>query len=83
MQKLTQEGIHDAKVESSGNSVMIHFVSALKEKIVLFKIVFFCLQQEEDALIQIEDTCTHVLCNSNEQLRMKLRNIIMQCLKKF
>lgn len=27
LQKLAQEGIHDAKVESSGNSVMIHFVS--------------------------------------------------------
>lgn len=27
LQKLSQEGIHDAKVESSGSSVMIHFVS--------------------------------------------------------
>lgn len=29
LQKLSQEGIQDAKVESTGNSVMIHFVSDL------------------------------------------------------
>ncbi|KAF5285910.1 hypothetical protein FQA39_LY04371 [Lamprigera yunnana] len=63
LQKLAQEGIIDAKVEPSGNGVMIHL-------------------QDEDALIQIEDTCTHVLCNSYE-LRLRLRNILMQCLKQF
>jgi len=64
LQKLAQEGIVDAKVEPSGNGVMIHL-------------------QDEDALIQIEDNCTHVLCNSDEKLRLRLRNILMQCLKQF
>ncbi|XP_030745893.1 integrator complex subunit 9 [Sitophilus oryzae] len=39
--------------------------------------------QDEDALIQLEDNNTHVVCNGDEQLRTKLRNIVMQCLKKF
>lgn len=39
--------------------------------------------QDEDALIQLEDNNTHVVCNGDEQLRTKLRNVVMQCLKKF
>ncbi|XP_019872294.2 integrator complex subunit 9 [Aethina tumida] len=39
--------------------------------------------QEEDALIQIEDNSTHVVCNGDEKLRTKLRNAVMHCLKKF
>ncbi|KAJ3625274.1 hypothetical protein MTP99_018832 [Tenebrio molitor] len=39
--------------------------------------------QDEDALIQMEDNSTHVVCNGDEKLRTKLRNIVMQCLKKF
>ncbi|XP_060530120.1 integrator complex subunit 9 [Cylas formicarius] len=39
--------------------------------------------QDEDTLIQLEDNNTHVVCNGDEQLRTKLRNIVMQCLKKF
>ncbi|KAK9744743.1 Metallo-beta-lactamase superfamily [Popillia japonica] len=64
IQKLTKEGITDAKVEPGGNGVMIHLL-------------------HEDALIQIDDNSTHILCNRDENLRMKLRNILMQCLKKF
>ncbi|ENN70832.1 hypothetical protein HUJ04_004963 [Dendroctonus ponderosae] len=64
-QKLFQEGITDAKVESlGGNVVVIHL-------------------QDEDALIQLEDNNTHVVCNGDEALRTKLRNIVMQCLKTF
>ncbi|XP_050294937.1 integrator complex subunit 9 isoform X2 [Anthonomus grandis grandis] len=64
-QKLFQEGITDAKVESlGGNVVVIHL-------------------QDEDALIQLEDNNTHVVCNGDEVLRTKLRNIVMQCLKSF
>ncbi|XP_066262973.1 integrator complex subunit 9 [Euwallacea similis] len=64
-QKLFQEGITDAKVESlGGNVVVIHL-------------------QNEDALIQLEDNNTHVVCNGDEALRTKLRNIVMQCLKTF
>ncbi|CAH1979174.1 unnamed protein product [Acanthoscelides obtectus] len=65
LQKLSQEGITDAKVESlGGNVVVIHL-------------------QAEDALIQLEDNSTHVVCNADEKLRTKLRNIVMQCLKEF
>lgn len=65
LQKLAQEGITDAKVESLGaNVIVIHL-------------------QDEDALIQLEDSSTHVVCNADEKLRMKLRNIVMKCLKKF
>ncbi|KAJ8969195.1 hypothetical protein NQ317_000973 [Molorchus minor] len=65
LQKLAQEGITDAKVESlGGNVVVIHL-------------------QDEDALIQLEDNSTHVVCNSDEKLRTTLRNTVMQCLKKF
>lgn len=64
-QKLLQEGITDAKVESlGGNVVVIHL-------------------QDEDALIQLENNNTHVVCNGDEVLRAKLRRIVMQCLKKF
>nr|CAH7765745.1 unnamed protein product [Callosobruchus chinensis] len=65
LQKLSQEGITDAKVESlGGNVVVIHL-------------------QDEDALIQLEDNSTHVVCNADEKLRTKLRNVVMQCLKEF
>lgn len=40
-------------------------------------------QQDEDALILLEDNNTHVVCNGDEALRTKLRNIVMQCLKTF
>lgn len=41
------------------------------------------LQQDDNALIQLEDNSTHVVCSGDEKLRTKLRNIVMQCLKKF
>ncbi|XP_017785950.1 PREDICTED: integrator complex subunit 9 [Nicrophorus vespilloides] len=39
--------------------------------------------QEKDALIHLDEKNTHVLCNSDENLRSRLRTILMQCLKKF
>eukprot|EP00058_Branchiostoma_floridae_P003826 XP_002589314.1 hypothetical protein BRAFLDRAFT_217919 [Branchiostoma floridae] len=39
--------------------------------------------QSEDTLIQIEDGSTHIFCEGNEELRIKLRNILLKCLSKF
>lgn len=40
--------------------------------------------QEEDTLIQVEDKSTHIYCEAADtQLRLKLRNILMQCLNSF
>ncbi|KAK9505076.1 hypothetical protein O3M35_009218 [Rhynocoris fuscipes] len=40
--------------------------------------------QEEDTLIQVEDKSTHIYCEAaDHQLRLKLRNILMQCLNSF
>ncbi|KAG8234922.1 hypothetical protein J437_LFUL015330 [Ladona fulva] len=64
IQKITQEGITDAKVEQGPNGYIIHL-------------------QNEDTLIQVEDHSTHIYCEGDEQLRLKLRNILLQCLNKF
>lgn len=47
------------------------------------EVIHFLFQQDEDALIQLEDNSTHVVCNADEKLRTKLRNIVLKCLKKF
>ena len=39
--------------------------------------------QEEDTLIQIDASCTHIICSGDETLRCKLRDILLQCLSKF
>ncbi|XP_014246665.1 integrator complex subunit 9 [Cimex lectularius] len=40
--------------------------------------------QEEDTVIQIEDSNTHIYCEANDlSLRQKLRTILMQCLNSF
>lgn len=42
------------------------------------------LQQEHDTLIQIDDNSTHIYCGvADQELRLRLRNIILQCLNKF
>ncbi|XP_003428131.1 integrator complex subunit 9 [Nasonia vitripennis] len=38
---------------------------------------------DEDTYIQISDNSTHIFCKADQKLRRKLRNIIMQCLKRF
>lgn len=38
---------------------------------------------EADTIIQLDDNNTHVLCNGNDEMRTKLRNIVMHSLKKF
>ncbi|XP_071440808.1 integrator complex subunit 9 [Hetaerina americana] len=64
IQKITQEGITDAKVEQGSSGYIIHL-------------------QNEDTLIQVEDHSTHIYCEGEEHLRLKLRNILLQCLNKF
>ncbi|PNF25606.1 Integrator complex subunit 9 [Cryptotermes secundus] len=64
IQKITQEGITDAKVEQVASGYIIHL-------------------QNEDTLIQVEDSSTHIFCEGDEQLRLRLRNILLQCLNKF
>uniref|UniRef100_A0A1B6CJW2 Beta-Casp domain-containing protein n=1 Tax=Clastoptera arizonana TaxID=38151 RepID=A0A1B6CJW2_9HEMI len=39
--------------------------------------------QDQDSIIQVEDTSTHIYCGGDQQLRIKLRNILLQCLNKF
>ncbi|XP_077990800.1 integrator complex subunit 9-like [Glandiceps talaboti] len=39
--------------------------------------------QSEDTIIQIEDGSTHIFCEGNENLRKKLRDILISCLPKF
>lgn len=39
--------------------------------------------QNEDCLITVDDKSTHILCSSSEKVRLKLRNILLQCLNKF
>uniref|UniRef100_A0A1B6MCP8 Beta-Casp domain-containing protein n=1 Tax=Graphocephala atropunctata TaxID=36148 RepID=A0A1B6MCP8_9HEMI len=40
--------------------------------------------QEHDTLIQIDDNLTHIYCAvSDQELRLRLRNILLQCLNKF
>ncbi|KAI5755492.1 hypothetical protein M8J77_017409 [Diaphorina citri] len=37
----------------------------------------------EDCLITVDDKSTHILCSSSEKIRIKLRNILLQCLNTF
>ncbi|KAL1465351.1 hypothetical protein WDU94_004932 [Cyamophila willieti] len=39
--------------------------------------------QNEDCLITVDDKSTHILCSSSEKFRLKLRNILLQCLNTF
>ncbi|KAK6619622.1 hypothetical protein RUM43_012379 [Polyplax serrata] len=64
VQKLSQEGINDAKVEHGNPGYIIHL-------------------QESDTLITVEDSQTHIICEGDRQLRLKLRDILLQCLNKF
>ncbi|KAL1123383.1 hypothetical protein AAG570_002465 [Ranatra chinensis] len=44
----------------------------------------FIIHLEEDTLIQVDDKSTHIYCEAaDRQLRLKLRNILMQCLNSF
>ena len=42
----------------------------------------FYFQPSEDTLIQIEDGSTHIICGGNEELRIKIRDTLLQCLAK-
>lgn len=65
VQKLSHEGITDAKVEPGTNGYIIHL-------------------QDHDTLIQVDDRQTHIYCDAtDQQLRQKLRNILLQSLNKF
>ncbi|KAK7867634.1 hypothetical protein R5R35_014827 [Gryllus longicercus] len=64
IQKITQEGITDAKVEQVASGYIIHLPN-------------------EDTLIQVEDSSTHIFCEGDMLLRQKLRTILLQCLNKF
>lgn len=64
VQKITQEGITDAKVTKGSTGYIIHL-------------------DNEDTLIQVEDSSTHIFCDGGVQLRQRLRNILLQCLNKF
>ncbi|KAL0267847.1 UNVERIFIED_CONTAM: hypothetical protein PYX00_010000 [Menopon gallinae] len=64
VQKLSQEGITDAKVEHGNPGYIIHL-------------------QESDTLITVEDSQTHIICEGDRQLRLKLRDALLQCLNKF
>lgn len=73
LQRLAREGITDAKVEQmTGGAAGAPGAGGIMIHL-----------PEHDALIQIEDNCTHVLCNSDERLRSRLRSILMHCLNKF
>ncbi|XP_014216076.1 integrator complex subunit 9 [Copidosoma floridanum] len=37
----------------------------------------------DDTVIQISDNWTHIICNSDQKLRRRLRNLVLQCLKRF
>ncbi|KAF0308562.1 Integrator complex subunit 9 [Amphibalanus amphitrite] len=39
--------------------------------------------QEEDTLIQIDASSTHIICGGDETLRCKLRDTLLHCLNKF
>jgi integrator complex subunit 9 len=91
VQKLKQEGISDAKVEHSNAGFIIHLVRLFSLFLIIILIIivkiipfFFLFQQEEDTLIQVDDKSTHIYCEAaDRQLRLKLRNILMQCLNTF
>ncbi|XP_063226074.1 integrator complex subunit 9 [Bacillus rossius redtenbacheri] len=64
IQKISQEGITDAKVEKGASGYIIHL-------------------PQEDSLIQVDESSTHIICDGDEVLRQKLRNVLLQCLNKF
>lgn len=39
--------------------------------------------QAEDALIQLEEDGTHIVCDNNEPLRTALRDLVLRFLQKF
>ncbi|XP_023235050.1 integrator complex subunit 9-like [Centruroides sculpturatus] len=39
--------------------------------------------QHEDTLIQVEDHSTHIICQGDSTIRTRLRDLLLQCLKKF
>lgn len=68
LQKLNKEGINDAKVESSGNSVMIHLVS----KITSSSSSSFstCLLLRQVLLLQGNFTRLNLICLTNLKLHL-------------
>lgn len=41
------------------------------------------LLQEAETLIQIEEDSTHIICDNDEPLRVKLRDLVLKFLQKF
>lgn len=41
------------------------------------------LLQEAETLIQIEDDSTHIICDNDEMLRVRLRDLVLKFLQKF
>lgn len=53
---------------------------------ILFDLIVtitFFLQPNEDTLIQIEEGSTHIICQGNEELRVKIRDTLLKCLASF
>lgn len=41
------------------------------------------LLQEAETLIQIEEDSTHIICDNDEMLRVRLRDLVLKFLQKF
>jgi integrator complex subunit 9 len=41
------------------------------------------LLQEAETLIQIEEDSTHIICDNDEVLRVRLRDLVLRFLQKF
>jgi integrator complex subunit 9 len=39
--------------------------------------------QNEDTVIQIDEKSTHIMCGGKQSLRLKLRDILLQCIQSF
>lgn len=92
LQKLNQEGISGAKLQHMPTMTSIQFVSTqirlclISVKYLIFVIlinVIIFFQPDDDTFIQITDNSTNVFCTKDQKLRRRLRNVILQCLKRF
>lgn len=67
LQRLAQEGITDAKVEQGSDS----------NRCIIHL-------PSADMLIQLDEKSTHILCQDGSQnLRSRLRKVLLQCLQTF
>lgn len=70
VKKLMQDGITDIKVETGMTSAS----TTTTTTITLLG---------EDTHIQIDDKNTHIVCGGKQSLRLKLRDLLLQCVQKF